>query len=135
MEAIIAAKERGNFASREEIKKLLKFLFENLKKQSHDPLIVRIFPTLFSEEEKEKIPRYEPVEIENITIGHLSKIKSLKKGIEETLTEITQTFNEQHLDWLNSDLRQTWRAEWLFARGILKEIDKILDEVENELKK
>ena len=150
MEALVVAKERENYPrnhlttsttnKKVKTKKLLKVLvevenlFKELSTLSHHILIVRILPNLFPEEEKEKIPRYEPLEVEKITLGMLKELKRVQTDLKNITEKITQTFNQEDLSWLNSDLRRKFRGEWAFAHGILKEIDRILNEVQSEFK-
>jgi len=124
MEAMVA-KERG-ITSREEIITELKILLEKLKKQTHHPLLVKTFHFLFPEEEKEKIPRFEPLEREDVTIGILKEIKKLKEEIEKTLQEISEIFDRENLTWLNSNFRRALREEWAFSKEIIKQIENLL---------
>ena len=134
----LAKEERENFLHVPEAPEpLLKSLFELLLMLNHHPLVVRIFPNLFPEEEKEKIPCYEPLEIERITLGMLKELKRIYTDLKNTTEDITRIFNlnQENLKWLDSNFRRKIQGEWAFGRRVIKEIELILNEVQNEFKK
>ena len=143
---VLAKKEREDFLplpvnNKEESEKVLKSLVEDLLEEllrlNHHPLVVRVFQELFPEEEKEKIPRYEPIyepiDVEKITIGMLKELKRVQIGLKDVTEKVTQMFNQKDLSRLNSDFRKKLRGEWTFAQRLLKEVNRVLSEIQNEV--
>ncbi|MCD6412075.1 hypothetical protein J7K91_00080 [bacterium] len=125
---ILNVKSNENINEKSEERRRLLELYEMLSRRIRNPLLLRLkrIGRFFPNFEKGK-----SLEVEDLSFREFSLLKEVKKDINNLTHQISEEISRTHI---NSTLREKILGEWMMARQIVKELEKVEEEVKEKIK-